>query len=65
MTDSKQPAAQPMAAATVQQAAEHMRIDFAKTGAFKPQDLKFVFGDIRSSVVVAAVDPAAGVHKKD
>lgn len=63
MSDRKQPAPQPVAAASVQQAAEHLRVDFAKTGAFKPQDLRLVFGDIRSSVVVAAVDPAAAFKK--
>ncbi|MGC5804183.1 hypothetical protein SNK19_13020 [Ralstonia pseudosolanacearum] len=65
MTDIKQPGAEPRVAATVQQAAEHMRIDFATTGAFKPQDLRLVLGDIRSSVVVAVVDPAACFQKKD
>jgi hypothetical protein len=65
MTDSTQNDVQPVASATVQQTAEHMRIDFATTGAFKPKDLQFVLGDIRSSVVVAAVDPLASFQKKD
>ncbi|MEX5830396.1 hypothetical protein AB3332_10300 [Ralstonia solanacearum] len=65
MTDTKQPGAEPLAVATVQQAAEHMRIDFATTGAFKPQDLRLVLGDIRSSVVVAAADPTASFQRKD
>jgi hypothetical protein len=64
MNDSKQPGIRPIPTATVRQAAEEMRIDFAQTGAFKPRDLKLVLGDIRSSVVVAAVDPAASLQKK-
>lgn len=62
MTDSKQEGVQPQPTATVQQAADHMRIDFAQTGAYKPRDMKLVLGDIRSSVIVAAVNP--GVVKK-
>ncbi|WP_206954142.1 hypothetical protein [Trinickia acidisoli] len=65
MTDTTQNGAQPATSATVQQAAEHMRIDFATTGAFRPQDVQLVLGDIRSSVVVAAVDPLASFQHKD
>lgn len=45
---------------SVQDVIEHMRLDFAQTGAFKPSDLKLVLGDIRTSVIVAAVGPDFG-----
>lgn len=48
---------------SVQDVLEHMRLDFAQTGAFKPGDLKLVLGDIRTSVVVAAVSPDFGASE--
>jgi hypothetical protein len=64
MTDIKQNGIRHESKATVQQTADHMRIDFAQTGAYRPQDLRLVLGDIKSSVVVTAIDPMASLGKK-
>ncbi|ASL44667.1 hypothetical protein bAD24_I14375 [Burkholderia sp. AD24] len=64
MTDIKQNGIGPEPTATVQQTADHMRVDFAQTGAYRPQDLRLVLGDIKSSVIVSAVDPMASIGKQ-
>lgn len=63
MNDSKQRSIRPEPTATVQQAAAHMRVDFAQSGGFQPRDMRLVLGDIRSSVVVAVANPVSGQKK--